>query len=178
MTSCIFDPLTLASVPAQGARESRAPVRRGKGPPDLFLFPPHPGGRGNGNPGTFPAERFQDITMTSCIFDPLSLAPVPAQGARKSRAPVRRGNFSAALSCSARSPARCQPGAGNSSPPVRRRERSPNVLETSVSPLAGRSRLAFSPLTRRTFSCFRLTPEGEGKINSTLSRPNGSRILQ
>jgi hypothetical protein len=43
----MVDPLSLASVPAQGARESRAPARRGKGPLDLFLFPPHPGERGD-----------------------------------------------------------------------------------------------------------------------------------
>src|SRR3989344_616594 len=38
--------LTPIPIPARGARKARAPARRGKGPPDLFRFPPRPPSRG------------------------------------------------------------------------------------------------------------------------------------
>jgi hypothetical protein len=65
----MVDPLSLASVPAQGARESPAPVRRGKGPLDLFLFPPHRSERGL-NQG-FPNESGTSCEPASSNFEGL-----------------------------------------------------------------------------------------------------------
>ena len=70
------------------------------------------------------------LTMRLAI--PVSLSPVLPTWAQKNRLrPFGGRNFIAALSCSARRPARPS--------------------------LAGRSRLVFSPLTHWTFLCFRLT---------------------
>src|SRR3989344_2666039 len=39
-------PAARPPLPAGGAKTARAPARRGKGPPDLFRFPPRPPSRG------------------------------------------------------------------------------------------------------------------------------------
>jgi hypothetical protein len=91
-----------------------------------------------------------------------SLHPVFPPGAHENHVrPFGGQNFSAALPCFARSPARpfiapCpasleSPGFAIPGEPARRRRRSTGPSSCSASPLAGRSRLAFSPLTHRTF---------------------------
>jgi len=208
MTSYFFDPLTLAPVPARGARKSRAPVRRGKGPLDLFLFPPHPGGRGNGNPGTFPAERFQDITMTLCILIPSPWLLFPPGVHERTRGSDRRqpplppgegwgegiqsvrdkyanhvhpfGGETSALRFPA--PREVQPVASPGQATAARPFDGENVHRTFSKPPSHPWPGVRGLHSRRSpagpFPVSASPPEGEGIINSALSRPNGSRILQ